>query len=139
MIDPNLLEIAAIVTEQGKALNCDMKLITSINFKEWGQNEILVSPADGIRSLDQFPEKDKWLSVASQLIGSEVMTTSEQPLGVLEDVAIEENGRVAGYEVNDFVPLNGDKVKRSYISSNATHTLESGRLIINTKDLIWFI
>lgn len=139
MIDPNLLEVAAILTDQGKALKRLMQLITSIDLKVYGQNEILICSADGIGSLEGYPEAKNWLSVASHIIGSRVMTTAGEQLGVLGDVSIHESGRLAAYKLQGYNQSNqtGDEERLNVIPSITTHSIGSDQLIINSKDLEW--
>jgi sporulation protein YlmC with PRC-barrel domain len=142
MIDPNLLKVSALVTMDSNLSKRDLHMIPSGEVKTWGHKTvILVSQADVIRKGEELPECKKWLSVSSQLIGQDVITTSGKRLGELEDLSIDEKGRIVSYGIKEAIHTKptGYQGKTSHIPSMATHQLGSGVLLVNEKDLAWVI
>lgn len=141
MIDPNLLEVAAVVTDRGKALKRDMQMVPSIEINEWKENAILVDRADATDTLSDLPEYDKWLSVANQLIGLEVITESGERIGKVKDVSIYGNGRIASYKLKESnrISTTSYEDETNTIPSIATHSLGSELLIVNIEDFAWIV
>ena len=142
MIDPNLLEVAALVTTEGDVLKRDIYMIPSGEVKTWDEKTIvLVSKADVIRRQDELPECEHWLSVVHELLGQDVITTTGTPLGKLKDIAVDQNGKITGYELNlEETARPADyKGRIDYIPSLSTHSLGEEVLIINAKDLAWIV
>lgn len=141
MIDPNLLEVAAVVTDKGMALKRDMQRVPSIEINEWEDNAILVSRADATHTLINLPEYDKWLSVANQLIGLEVITESGKRIAELKDVSIYGNGRIASYKLEESnrISTTSYEDETNIIPSIATHSLGSELLIVNIEDFAWIV
>jgi sporulation protein YlmC with PRC-barrel domain len=141
MIDPNLLEVAAVVTDKGMALKRDMQRVPSIEINEWEDNAILVNRAKAIHTLFNLPEYDKWLSVANQLIGLEVITESGKRIGELEDVSIYGNGRIASYKLEESnrISTTSYEDETNIIPSIATHSLGSELLLVNIEDFAWIV
>lgn len=141
MIEPNLLEVAAIVTTKGDVVKRDLHMIPSGEVKTWGRDEILITKGDVIRNAEELPECEKWLSMSNQLVGQEVITTTGTRLGKLEDIVIDANGRVIGYELEetDYRKPAGYEGRTDHIPSVATHQMGSEVLMINARDLAWII
>jgi sporulation protein YlmC with PRC-barrel domain len=135
LVDPNLLEVAAIVIEQDKALVRDNQLVTSVYAKEQENDSILLSTAIGVKKLDYFSDCEEWISVANDLIGSDVRTNSGINYGELIDVAIGKHGKIVEYELNDIAGdrLKASKQKTIFIPGQFAHSIGSGLLIINAR------
>jgi len=137
MIDPNLLEVAAIVTDEEKTLKRKIRLVPTIGITAWGQDAIMVSKADVLRTKDEIPEFKHWLSVPDQLIGQDVVSTDGTRLGNLKNIFIDENGRIVKYELHLEENNNPSRYegKTIVIPSVATHSIGSEVLMVNTNDI----
>lgn len=139
MIDLNLLEVAAIVTDKGDLVKRDLSLIPAGEVVLWGQDIILVTHVDVIKARAEMPECEKWVSVSEDLVDQRIMTTAGEDLGVIKDLIIAENGRIEGYVSNkaDQMPemLKQFDDEQVYIPVIGTHSLGADMLIINPAKL----
>jgi sporulation protein YlmC with PRC-barrel domain len=110
-------------------------LVTSVYAKEQENDSILLSTAIGVKKLDYFSDCEEWISVANDLIGSDVRTNSGINYGELIDVAIGKHGKIVEYELNDIAGdrLKASKQKTIFIPGQFAHSIGSGLLIINAR------
>jgi len=139
MVNPDLLEVAAISTVKGDLVERDLSLIPSGEVVLWGQDLVLVTNVDVIKAREEMPDFNKWVSFLDDLIGQRIVTVSGNRLGAMKDLLIGEQGRIEGYVVEDadHLPeqLTRSDGKNVYIPIIATHSLGSEMLIINPANL----
>jgi uncharacterized protein YrrD len=136
MIDPHLLEVVAVVTDQSSAVMRDMQMIPSVEVESWGQDAIKVSGAEVIKSGRELPDCEQWMCVSGQLLGQEFVNMSGAHLGDLDDVYFDKQGRITGYKINihaasqESIPEEMTSSGR-FIPVEATHSIGTKRTIIN--------
>lgn len=140
LIDPHLLELAAIVTDQSSAVVRNMQMIPSVEVKSWGQDAIFVSGAEVISSGSELPDCEQWMCVSGQLLGQEVVNMSGVLLGELKDVFFDKQGRITGYEIKIPADSQEDTIGKlpqngGYIPVAATHAIGTERTTINQSKL----
>jgi sporulation protein YlmC with PRC-barrel domain len=136
LIDPNLLEIAALVSNQDKFLKRNIELTPTIEIKKLEKNSLFIDRANEIYNQEELPEHKKRFSYVSHLLGLEVMTTTGKRLGELMDVSFYQNGNLADYKL---MQTRGYKATEEQgtphsVPGIATHSLGSELLIINPSD-----
>ena len=129
MIDPEALKAAALATSKGNLLNREIEAITAENVQVWGRDVILVKQPDVIVKEDQLPELDRWLSVADNIKGRDVIDTKGTRIGKIKDVLINADGHLAGYRLSQ-VFVEGPLAQSLWISAEATRSLGEDVLIV---------
>ena len=142
LLDPNMLEVAAIVTEKGDPLRNDFRAIPSDAVQVWGRDAILVGETEILRAKNELPDIDNWLSFVDNILDESVITTSSRRIGKVQDVLINANGRISVYILHPTESQPRDRDSKGNKSPGvlripvlATHALGTEVLMINEKDL----
>jgi uncharacterized protein YrrD len=100
LIDPETLSVGGLVSSSGGLFEQRNRIILAEDIDRWGKDAVLVQDANVFRSFDDFPEKEKWLSATNKLTGLTVVSTSGDKIGQIDDVLIDNDGRMAAYRVS---------------------------------------
>jgi uncharacterized protein YrrD len=140
LIDPDALQLAAVVTSKGGGLLSREKgidVIPSDEVQVWGQDVVLVSRPDVSVKKGELPGTEKWLSVADRLKGQDVISTDGLRVGKLNDVVIDTSGQLVGYDLaRAFVFSGGPSGGVKQIAAEATSSLGQDVLIVDATQII---
>jgi uncharacterized protein YrrD len=74
LIDPNIVQVAALVTSKGNLFERQIEAIPSHEVRVWGRDAILVGRTDVISKIEVLAGSGTWLSVSDQVKGYEVVS-----------------------------------------------------------------
>lgn len=140
LVDPDALQLAAVVTSKGGGLLSREKgidVISSDEVQVWGQDVVLVSRPDVLVKKGELPGSENWLSVVNRLKGQDVISTDGLRVGKLNDVVIDTAGQLVGYELAQAYVFSGGPsggVKR--IGAEATSSLGQDVLIVDATQVV---
>jgi len=139
LIDPNMLEVAAIVTQKGDPLRNDFRAIPSDAIQVWGRDAILVEKTNVLRTKDELSELENWLSFMDSIRGEIIVTTTSKRIGKIEDIQISVDGRITAYLFHPTESESGEtnteqSPRISHIPVLATHALGDEALMVNEND-----
>jgi sporulation protein YlmC with PRC-barrel domain len=140
LLDPNMLEVAAIVTQKGDPLRNDFRAIPSDAVQVWGRDAVLVAETNILCAKNQLPDIDNWLSFLDNILDESVVTTSSNRIGRVEDILINVNGRINAYilrptESRSRSSKGEENPAVRRIPVLATHALGTEILMVNENDL----
>lgn len=101
LIDPDSLRIAALVVKQGGMFDRETKLVPAKDVKKWGRDAVLVDSRDVFRSEADVPNRERWLSASDKLKGLSIVNTEGNRLGRLDEILVDETGRITAYRVSE--------------------------------------
>jgi uncharacterized protein YrrD len=131
VIDRETLQIAALVTSKGHLFNRRVEAIPASEIEIWGQDVVLVTGSEVIQPEEEFSGRHNWLYVADSIKGRFVVSVDGTRVGQVNDVVVDRQGRVVGYELNQ-VFIDGPISESMRIPSSATHSLGKDVLVVNT-------
>jgi sporulation protein YlmC with PRC-barrel domain len=139
LIDPNMLEIAAIITQKGDPLRNDFRAIPSDSVCVWGQDVILVEKTNVLCTKNELPDLANWLSFIDNIHDETIITTSSKRIGKVEDIVISTDGRITAYTFHpsDSQSRNANSYADHDVFSIpvlATHALGTEALMVNEND-----
>jgi uncharacterized protein YrrD len=134
LIDPSTRTISAVLFEEGNILNRQTRVIPADAVRVWGVDVILVTSADAVVSKEQLACHERCLSVSTQLKGRSIVSQEGKQIGELNDVVIDNNGVVVGYDLAK-VLIEGPVAKSKRIGVGATHALGPDVLVIDQTQL----
>jgi uncharacterized protein YrrD len=129
LIDPQSLQVAALVTSKGGLLNREWALIPRNRVEIWGEDIVLVSSEDVMTGADQLPDTAQWLSVDEQIHGQDIVDMEGTRLGVLDDIAIDAQGKIVGYVFSQ-VFVDGPLAELKRVGVDTTESLGQDVLIV---------
>jgi uncharacterized protein YrrD len=132
MIDPKSIRAAALVISHGGLLKPTTELIPDRDIQVWGEDVILVSKSDVTKKREALPEEANWLQVGTQLSGRQVISTDGARIGRLNDVVMDTNGRVIGYDLAE-VDMEGPVAETKRIAVEATQAFGQDVLIVDAS------
>jgi len=134
LFDPNTLGIGALLFSEGGLFNRQSQSLPAINVQVWGKDVLLVNRSGTGGTLDQMPGKDEFVKLSDQLRGRYVVSTAGERVGQIDDVLIDERGRLVGYDLSQ-VFIQGRLAELKRIPVNATSSLGKDVLIVNLDQL----
>ena len=140
LMDPNMLEVAAIVTQKGDPLRNDFRAIPSDAVQVWGRDAVLVNETNILRTKNELPGMDNWLSFIDNIRDELIVTTSSKRIGRVEDILIDAYGRINAYILHPSESLTGNSMDEDTppvlrIPVLATHALGTEAFIVNENYL----
>jgi uncharacterized protein YrrD len=101
LIDPATVQVAALATSKGGLLTHrgEMEAIAAKDVQVWGQDAVLVSGPDVIARQDDLPDRQRWLSVADQVKGRDVVSIDGTRIGQLNDIVVNTQGQLVAYDL----------------------------------------
>ncbi len=134
LVDPDTRTISAILFEEGGILSRQARLIPSQAVRVWGVDVILITSADAVVPKEQLECSQRCLTVGTQLKGRVIMSQDGKQIGELNDVVIDDQGVVVGYDLSK-VSIEGPVAKSKRIGVDATHALGPDVLVIDQARL----
>ena len=139
LIDPDPIQVAALVTSSGWLPWRDLKAIPADEVRVWGEDAILVETPDVIKKQKELPETRTWLSMSDEIIGRDVISTDGDKVGEISDALMDAEGELVGFRLSqigyalDEVLAEGPGPKADWISSDAVHSMGTDVLVIDTE------
>jgi uncharacterized protein YrrD len=130
LINPNTRAVAALRFTRGSLLSRETQWIPAEEIRVWGEDVILVSGPDVFVQKESLTGYEDYLSVSDQLKGREVVSQEGKRIGILNDVLIDNEGRLVGYDLSK-VFIEGPVADNKRISIEATHALGPDVLVID--------
>ena len=130
LINPNTRAVAALQFSKGGLLNRATHLIPADEIRVWGEDVILVSGPNIFVQKENLTGSEEYLSVSDQLKGREVVSQDGQRIGILNDVLIDDDGRLVGYDLSK-VFIEGAVAENKRISVEATHAMGPDVLVVD--------
>lgn len=134
LVDMNTLQVAAIVTFTGNLLDSNIKAIPRKDIELWGEDVILTTGVEVIFEQNKLDDSGNWASVLNNIKGKDVLNTKGERIAVLNDVVIDSEGQIVGYDLSK-VFIEGPVEKSKRIHRRTTHTMGADALIIDTENL----
>lgn len=141
LIDPDSMEITALVTSQGWLPWHDLKAIPANNVRVWGEDTILVESADRIKKGKELPGTKAWLSISDDIIGRDVISLEGDKVGEINEVLMDPKGELVGFQLSqigyalDSVLSEGPGPKPDWIPSEAVHSMGQDVLVVSTDKI----
>jgi uncharacterized protein YrrD len=134
LIDPKKLEVAAVITSSGNLLDPTIKAISREDILVWGEDFILASDPDIIHELDTLEGSKEWQTVTGEINGKGVLNTKEEKIAELNDVVINSEAQIVGYDLSK-VFIDGPVKKSKRIHVNTTQEFGKDALIVDASKL----
>ncbi|MCU0519552.1 MAG: PRC-barrel domain-containing protein [Anaerolineae bacterium] len=134
LIDPTTRTVSAILFEEGGILSRQTRIIPAGAVQVWGVDVVLIASADAAVPREQLACHEQCLSVSGQLKGRSIVSQDGTRIGELNDVVIDNNGVVVGYDLGK-VFIEGPVAKSKRIGVEATHALGADVLVIDKTRL----
>jgi uncharacterized protein YrrD len=134
LINPTTRTVSAVLFEEGNILNRQMRVIPADAVRVWGVDVIIVASAEVVIPKEQLAGHEQSLSVSAQLKGRTIVSQDGTRIGELNDVVIDNNGVVVGYDLAK-VFIEGPVAKSKRIGVDATHALGPDVLVIDQTRL----
>lgn len=130
MIDPDGLRIAALVTSRGGLLNREDVAVPASAVQVWGKDVVLVSEHGQTFSTDD-PKYGGWIKLSDQIKGRYVVSTDGTRVGQVDDLLIDSDGRLAGYDLSQVFLEDSPLADHKRIPAEATSSFGKDVLIVD--------
>jgi uncharacterized protein YrrD len=130
LVDPVRFEIAALVLP-GKLLSRETIVLPRSVVSVFGRDVILVKGDEAMPKDDSLEQVASLIAVSRQMKGREVATEKGVRVGVLDDVVVDENGKVIAYHLAK-VFIKGPVAGSKQIPLQATRSVGPDILIVDT-------
>jgi uncharacterized protein YrrD len=137
VINRDNLQVAAVITSKGAFFNREIEAITADEIEVWGEDVILVAVPDVIKHESKIPERKLWLNLNDSIKGRYVVSVDGTRVGQINDVLIDTNGKLRGYELSK-VFISGPVADSKKITADATHSLGKDVLVVNTIEALTY-
>jgi uncharacterized protein YrrD len=134
LIDPTTRTASALLSSEGGLLGRTTKVIPATEVQVWGEDVIIVTGPEVFVEREALPCHEQCLSVADQIKGREVVSQDGARIGTLNDVLINTEGQVIGYDLAK-VEIQGPVAKSKRIGFEATHALGPDVLVVDAAKL----
>jgi sporulation protein YlmC with PRC-barrel domain len=134
LVDPVERTVSAIIGAAGGLLSRQTLVIPVAAIHVWGQDVILVHDPDVVIKKEQLACHERCLSVEGQLKGREVVTEAGKRVAVLNDIVVDMDGRLVGYDLGK-VLIEGPVAETKRIPVEATHALGPDLLVVDEAKL----
>lgn len=130
LIDPNVAQVAALVTSKGNLFERQIEAIPRQEVRVWGQDAILVGRPDVISNIEELAGSGMWLSISDRVKGHEVVSSLGTRLGELNDVVVNAEGQLVAYHLGQ-VFVEGPLAESKRIPADTTQSFGPDVLIVN--------
>lgn len=134
LINPTSRSVSALLSSEGGLLSRTTKVIPATEVRVWGEDVIIVSGPEIFVEREALACHETCLSVANQIKGREVVSQTGTRIGTLNDVLINTEGQVVGYDLSK-VEVQGPVAKSKRIGVDATQALGPDVLVIDASKL----
>lgn len=132
MIDPEKLDVTALVTSKGGLLSRKIEAIRAKEVQVWGMHAVLVKDFDVILKEDELYDREAWMSIADDIKSREVVTIDGTRLGTVRDILIDRQGKMLAYELTK-VSKDVQAFEGKLIPISATQSLGKHILVVDLK------
>jgi len=101
LVDTAGMRVAAIVTSVGTLFNKEKRVLAASDVLTWGRDAVLVKDVSAFRSDAELADRDKWVSTSNRLKGLSIVSTSGNRLGRVDDLMVDNDGRIVAYRVSE--------------------------------------
>lgn len=129
LIDPDQWEVAALVLP-GKVFSRDTLIIPRAVVHVFGQDVILVKSNETMPRDDTLDRVASLIAVSGQMKGRQIATERGIKVGVLNDVLVDEAGKVVAYDLAK-VFVKGPLAKSKEIPFHATRSVGPDLIIVD--------
>jgi uncharacterized protein YrrD len=129
LFDPQSLRVAALISQQGSLLNRQELAYPAKDVVIWGKDAILTKNKAPL-STDERPQLEDYVDLSEQLEGRYVVSTDGVRVGQINDVIIDQTGRIAYYDLSQ-VFIKGPVSQSKRIPVEATSNLGEDVLIVD--------
>jgi uncharacterized protein YrrD len=129
LFDPQSLRIAALISQHGSLLNRQELAFPAEDVVIWGKDAILTKNREPL-STDETSQLEAYIDLSEQLEGRYVVSTDGVRVGQINDVIIDESGRIASYALSQ-VFIKGPVGQSKRIPVEATSSLGEDVLIVD--------
>jgi uncharacterized protein YrrD len=129
LIDPNVVQVAALVTSKGNLFERQIEAIPSHKVRVWGRDAILVGRTDVISNVEELAGSGRWLSVSDQVKGHEVVSSLGTRIGELNDVVVNAEGQLIAYDLGR-VFIEGPLAESKRVAADTTQSFGQDVLIV---------
>ena len=133
LIDPDRFEIAALVLP-GKGFRREPMVIPRSIVHVFGQDVILVKSNEAMPRDNTLQGVASLIAVTGQMKGRQIATERGVRVGLLNDVLVDENGKVVGYDLSK-VYIEGPVRESKTIPFQATRSVGPDLIIVDTDAL----
>lgn len=139
LFDPDTLQIAGLSLSRASSgslssfFNRDTDTLPASSVRVWGRDVILVNDQEMIDEVKN-PGVEKWVRLSNQLHGHPVVSTDGARIGEVNDVLVDSQGRIAGYDLSE-VYIDGPLNESKRIPIQATSSLGKDVLIVDMKKI----
>lgn len=140
LIDPDPPQVAAVVTAKGGGgilkRQEEIEAIPADEVQVWGQDAVLVSGPDVAVKISELAGSERWLTVADQIKGHDVISTEGTRIGALNDVVVDTDGQLVSYDLAQAYTVGkGSAAKIKQIPVEATSSLGRDVLIVDAAQI----
>jgi len=133
LIDPDQYEIAALVLP-GKLFSRKTMVLPRHQVHVFGVDAILVKSNEAMPRDNTLENVSSLIAVSKQMKGQEVVTEQGIKIGIIDDVLIDEKGRMVSYALTK-VSVAGPVAKTKQIPLSFTRTLGPDVIIVDSSAL----
>ena len=101
LIDPNSLRIAALTVTSGGVFDRETNYVPASDVNKWGKDAVLVEGREVFRTEADITDRERWISAGNKLNGLTMVDSHGTRLGRIEDVLIDESGKIVSYRISD--------------------------------------
>lgn len=133
LIDPERFEIVALVLP-GKVFSKGTMILPRSVVQVFGKDVILVRSNEAMPLDDSLPNVSRLLAVSGQMKGRLIATEKGVRVGVINDVLVDENGRVVGYDLAR-VFIKGPVAESKQVPAHVTRSIGPDLIIVDSEQL----
>jgi uncharacterized protein YrrD len=101
LIDPNSLRVAALTVTSGGVFDRETNYVPASDVNKWGKDAVLVEGREVFRAEADITDRESWISAANKLNGLTMVDSHGTRLGRIEDVLIDDSGKIVSYRISD--------------------------------------
>jgi uncharacterized protein YrrD len=95
LIDPDKMQLAAVITSKGRLLNRKVEAIQAENIQVWGKDVLIVSNPEVIQDGDEMLDFHRYHTFLDQLKGREAVSMKGERIGQVDGVMIDLSGKLS--------------------------------------------
>jgi len=101
LIDREHMRVSGVAVSKGGILDRERKIIPAGSITTWGKDALLVQDSSVLQTGAEHPERENWITPVSRLKGMSIVSTSGNRLGQIDDLLVDQEGRIAAYRVSE--------------------------------------
>jgi uncharacterized protein YrrD len=100
-VDRQALRVSGLVVAKGGIFNREMMIVPAESIEKWGKDTILVNNPGAMRPAEEVSGRENWLSANEKLTGLTIISAGGDRIGQLEDLLIDDTGKITAYRVSE--------------------------------------